>query len=134
MKTESILDQHNLSKTPCRVDIINTLTSVDVALTENQIKKNLKFDYDRATIFRTLKTFSEKGIIHCVPVEGNEVYYAISKPNYKQTLSHAHFHCNSCGGVYCLNSISIAEPQLPEGFSANKYEITINGCCKKCNE
>ncbi|MBN1989960.1 MAG: transcriptional repressor [Bacteroidales bacterium] len=134
METSNILETHNLSKTPCRVDIIDTLLATEVALTEQQLKENLKFDYDRATIFRTLKTFSEKGIIHCVPVEGNEVYYAISKPNYKQTLSHAHFHCSTCGGVYCLNSISIAEPQLPDGFAAQGYELTINGCCRKCKE
>jgi len=128
-----LLDNKNLAKTPCRVEILKILGQKGIALSENEIKHQLSYEFDRVTIFRTLKTFLQKGILHSITVEGKDVRYAISSPKHSQKKLHAHFHCTICRDVQCLRNISLDEPALPEGFSARDFDLVINGFCGKCS-
>lgn len=130
--TYHFLENKNLAKTPCRIEILKVLEQKGVALSENEIKHHLSYDYDRVTIFRTLKTFLQKGIIHSITLDGKDVRYALSAPTHSEKKLHAHFHCTLCRDVQCLKNISIDEPVLPEGFSAKDFDLVINGFCHKC--
>jgi Fur family transcriptional regulator, ferric uptake regulator len=130
--TYLFLENKNLAKTPCRIEILKVLEQKGVALSEHEIKQHLSYDYDRATIFRTLKTFLQKGIIHSITVEGKDVRYAISAPAHSERKLHAHFHCTVCRDVQCLKNISMDEPVLPEGFYAKDFDLVINGFCRNC--
>ncbi len=132
---KELLRVHKLNKTPCRADMLGVLIETDRALSEQEIKEQLAYDYDRVTVFRTLRTFIDAGLVHHVTVNMHEVKYALSKRDSRQNgdNAHAHFHCETCGQVVCLGSFSPDEAVIPEHFSVKDYELIINGLCAKCN-
>jgi Fur family transcriptional regulator, ferric uptake regulator len=127
----SLLVANHLTKTPCRVDMIAALLNSETALTEQEIKQKIMYDYDRATIFRNLRAFLKSGLIHAVSLEGGEVRYQLSQSRAKSAV-HAHFHCKLCSNLYCLNESSIQGLSLPSGFVADDYDIVIKGLCSHC--
>ncbi|MBT8188118.1 MAG: transcriptional repressor [Croceitalea sp.] len=90
---------------------------------------------DRITMYRTLKTFEEKGIIHSINNETGEVKYALCKEHCTSANhldQHPHFHCSNCNQITCMESVFIPPIELPDGFSANEISMTIKGICKNC--
>ncbi len=123
-----------MAKTPCRVDVLRILSSEGSALSEVEIRQRLSFEYDRATLFRTLRSFVQAGIIHSITVEGKDVRYALSVgEETRMRQFHAHFYCRNCHKVYCLCDISFREPVLPLGFKIDNYDLIINGECNNCS-
>ena len=129
----TLLGNKNLAKTPCRVEILRALINSDSAMSEQELRQKMTHDYDRTTVYRTLRSFLSEGIIHSVAIEGNDVRYAITRSSEcNATDVHVHFHCNQCTGVFCLNADIFSKPVLPENFTAKNYDLIINGICEKC--
>ncbi len=130
----TMLTKKNLAKTPCRVEILRTLIGSDSAMSEQELRQKMTHDYDRTTVYRTLRNFLSLGIIHSVALEGNDIRYAITKSSecYADDV-HVHFHCSQCTGVFCLHADLFTKPELPEHFSAKNYDLIIDGICEKCN-
>jgi Fur family transcriptional regulator, ferric uptake regulator len=130
---DELLYTYHLNKTPCRTDVLKALTTTTVALSEKEIKAKLTFDYDRSTLFRTIRKFLHTGIIHRVTIDGQDVRYAINhQPAAETTHYHAHFHCGQCNSVVCLDHVSVQQPNIPEGFLAEEFNLVINGKCPDC--
>ncbi len=130
-KTRTLLNAHQMAKTPCRVEMLETLMGSESALTEFEIRQKMAYDYDRATVFRNLRAFLKEGLIHAVALEGGELRYQISETT---SSSHVHFHCKSCSSVYCLKDEGLRDIQLPVGFIADDYDLVIKGYCKSCEQ
>ena len=46
---------------------------------------------------------------------------------------HAHFHCDRCGQVLCLEDVpSDSKPALPAGFELDRSELVLHGACADC--
>ena len=45
---------------------------------------------------------------------------------------HAHFHCERCGQIVCLEDVSAAAPTLPAGFAVARAELVLHGACADC--
>jgi len=130
---EKLLQQFSLNKTPCRVDVLRTLGNAQTALSEYEIRQQLAFSFDRATVFRTLRTFLETGLIHSIPVDTGDVRYAITHEREKQKRNyHAHFHCTNCEKVVCLKDLQFSAPKLSDEYNPNFYNLVIDGFCKHC--
>jgi Fur family ferric uptake transcriptional regulator len=129
-----VLETKKLQKTPCRIDVLEALNQASTALSEQEIKDRLHFDYDRATLFRTLRTFLENSLIHQVVVQKNEVKYALNQLplQLEQQVGHAHFHCDKCNKVFCLDAVSRDLLNIPKDFQVNSFEIMFNGFCAQC--
>ena len=133
---KDILSESHLQRTPCRVSVLEVLKEVGIALSESEIKSRLPYEYDRATLFRTLRTFVENNLIHEVIVHKNEVKYALTHPDTsaEDQPGHAHFHCDNCGRVFCLGAISRTLLNIPEGFEISSFEVLFNGKCVQCRK
>jgi len=90
---------------------------------------------DRTTLYRTLKTFSENGIVHQIN-DGNGVpKYALCQDGCNCEVHndlHLHFHCSNCDVTQCLTEHTIPQISLPPGYSARKMDLVVNGLCDKC--
>jgi Fur family ferric uptake transcriptional regulator len=131
----SILQQHQLRVTSSRTDILQMFLESDFALSELHIEKKLGEECDRVTIYRTLKTFLEKGILHKVLDENNVVKYALCRSGCEggeHQHEHVHFKCQTCGDTSCLNDIPIQDVTLPKGYKKIESNLLILGICKKC--
>lgn len=105
--------------------------SADRALSENEIRKRLKVNYDRTTFYRSFKTLEEHKIIHRIVVDNQTVKYALDN-SITNKKEHAHFYCNDCQEVQCLESAVIRKMQLPAGYTEEETEILIRGTCSLC--
>ena len=134
-KAENILRQNQLSVTDTRVKILRIFLSRNEALTHGDIEHNAVEQFDRITVYRTLQTFVEKGIIHTIPTADNSVRYALCKDECgdgQHRDHHVHFICDQCGNTYCLDDIVTPEINLPKGYAAGHVEVVVEGVCKNC--
>ena len=99
-----------------------------------EIKAGEKFD--RVTVYRTLQTFVEKGIVHTIPTADNSIRYALCKDCEEghHHDDHVHFVCARCQKTICLDDIISPNIQLPEGYVANNVQVVINGVCAECSK
>jgi Fur family transcriptional regulator, ferric uptake regulator len=133
-EVNALLGNKNLSRTPCRVEVLRALLDSGSALSETEIRNKLSYNFDRTTIYRTIRSFLDQDVIHGISLEGGEVRYAITQTREKHSGHfHAHFYCDGCNNVYCLSRPEFVPPVLPEGFSATSFDLLINGRCKECN-
>lgn len=130
-----MLKKNQLSITDSRKKILEYFLNASGALAHADIEKMSNDKFDRVTIYRTLQTFVEKGIIHTIPTPDNSIKYALCKddchPGHHRD-EHIHFFCDSCGTTYCLDT-HIPAVSLPEGFIAYQINVLVSGVCAKCN-
>ena len=74
-----VLKGNNLSKTLSRKKLLGLFLKANSALVHAEIEKELHTIIDRVTIYRTLKIFLSKGIIHLTPTIDNSIKYALTK-------------------------------------------------------
>ncbi|MCF8404820.1 MAG: transcriptional repressor [Bacteroidales bacterium] len=129
MDATVILRKHKLSKTTGRIEVLKLFIESDQALSEREIHSRIEYSFDRASIYRTLKTFSENGILH--PVYGkNEMTKYILQQTPEE---HLHFKCSECEKVMCLPEIKFNDIHLPEGFIKKEANYLVIGICDNCN-
>ena len=136
MEVKSFLKQHELKETKARKAILEKFLNFDFALSHKDIENSLAEEYDRVTVYRTLKTFEEKGIIHQVN-DGEALRFALCQAHCEEQNHkdhHVHFKCEECGKIFCLESVKVPEIKMEEGFTALRSFFTIEGLCKDCNE
>lgn len=133
---KEILKRNQLSVTASREKILHLFLEGSGALAHGDIEKKAGEKFDRVTVYRTLQTFVEKGIIHAIPTSDNSVRYALCKDNCAEGHHHdhhVHFVCTSCNNTYCLDDIVTPEINLPKGYSSSHIEVVAQGVCDKCN-
>lgn len=125
--------QRNIKPTAMRELIYEILDNNKKALSLYEIEQ--QFDnVERSTIFRTLKTFQDKLLIHSVDDGTGAVKYALCDEdcNCEPDDLHIHFLCNKCGQTYCLSNLPMPKVDLPEGFSLESANFVIKGICASC--
>ena len=135
MYSTDILKNYGLSITESRKQILELFYASKGALAHADIEKSSSAAFDRVTIYRTLQTFVEKGIVHTIPTADNSVLYALCKDECKAGHhhdNHVHFICDICGTTYCLDNVSIPTVSLPEGFLLKQADVVVSGICKNC--
>ena len=131
---ESLLKSKKLSVTPFRVEVLSVLQKNESAVTLQTFESKLT-SYNRITLYRTLKSFIEKGIIHEIKIGGEENRYAICKDKCgtnDHRHQHIHFKCEKCAEVTCADTSSFPNIDLPN-FTIHAVEIQATGLCNKCN-
>lgn len=132
-----ILKRNQLSVTDSRTAILELFKQSSSALAHADIEKKTHEHFDRVTIYRTLQTFVEKGIIHTIPTTDDTVLYALCKDDCSQGHhhdNHVHFICDDCGTTYCLDHVNIPQVSLPDGFASKQTDVVISGTCKNCSQ
>lgn len=130
-----ILKRNQLSVTESRVKILELFQHSNGALAHADVEKKTGEQFDRVTIYRTLQTFVDKGIIHTIPTADNSVRYALCKDECSEGHhhdDHVHFICDDCGTTYCLDHVSVPKVSLPQGFKAKQTDVVVSGICKNC--
>lgn len=130
-----ILKRNGLSVTASRTKILHLFLDAAGALAHADIEKNTDGAYDRVTVYRTLQTFVEKGIIHQIPTTDNSILYALCKHDCEEGHhhdNHVHFVCIQCVKTFCLDDVLVPEVKLPKGFKPNEASMIVSGVCIDC--
>src|SRR3954462_6807393 len=128
-RLNDILRRKHLSVTDSRKKILSLFLSTPDALAHGDIEKKAGEKFDRVTVYRTLQTFVEKGIVHTIPTADNSVRYALCKDCEEghHHDEHIHFVCSNCNRTICLDDVVSPLIQLPEGFVSESVQVVING-------
>ena len=130
-----ILKKNELSVTDGRKKILELFLSSDGALAHADIEKRTGENFDRVTVYRTLQTFVDKGIIHHIPTTDNSILYALCKDNCEAGHhhdNHVHFVCGECNKTICLEEVTVPQVKLPKGFIPIHAEMVVSGICGDC--
>jgi len=132
-----LLKDHHLRSTSGRAAILSLFLQNDRALSYSDIERKIAASYDRVTVYRTLKTFLDSGVIHKVLDDGGALKYALCDivcTEHNHHHEHVHFKCTVCGQTNCLEQVGIPTIQLPDGYSASELNLLIQGVCDKCQK
>ena len=130
-----LLKRSQLSVTDSRRKILEIFIQAGSALAHHDVEEKTAEKYDRVTVYRTLQTFMEKGIIHTIPTTDNSIKYALCKEDCEEGHhhdNHIHFVCEICGTTTCMDEIHVPSINLPIGYHANQINMVVNGVCKNC--
>jgi Fur family ferric uptake transcriptional regulator len=133
-RLNELLRRKHLSVTDSRKKILSLFLATTDALAHGDIEKKAGEKFDRVTVYRTLQTFVEKGIIHTIPTSDNSVRYALCKDCAEghHHDDHVHFVCNNCEKTICLDDVVSPMIALPEGYTPQNVQVLIRGICKDC--
>jgi len=124
LKTKNIRLSHQ------RLKVLEYLTSHLVHPTVDQIYTHLHKEIpslSKTTVYSTLNTLADAGMIRLINIEDNEIRYDITVEN------HGHFKCESCGTIYDFNTDmdSLQTGDL-KNFSIKDKNVYFKGTCPKC--
>lgn len=132
---ENLLKQRNIRPTAMRNLICEFLQEQRTALSLTDIE--LAFDrVERTTLFRSLKTFEEKGLVHKIDDGSGIAKYALCETSCNCELEsdlHLHFHCTKCDETVCLTAYKLPKISLPKNYIAEDANLVIKGICDKCS-
>lgn len=130
---DSILKAHNLKATKNRQKVLEIFSKDGTAVSKHIFEQKLSLD--RSTIYRTLKSFEENGLIHRVHDSSDIIKYALCSHQCEDDNhqhDHIHFECENCGNTTCVEDIKTPDIKLPEGYTSNQITLFIKGICKNC--
>ncbi|MEO1256269.1 MAG: Fur family transcriptional regulator [Bacteroidota bacterium] len=131
---KSILKSHNLRITDCRLDVISFFLKKRNALSQSDLEHELK-QYDRVTLYRTLNSFLDSGILHKIPNATGIATYGLChetcSPD-QHDHNHIHFKCNNCGQIECLEDKLVPGVSVPMGYQIEAVNMIVDGICAEC--
>lgn len=90
---------------------------------------------DRVTIYRTLKTFEEKGIVHSIQ-ENNKTKYILCHDECDEKTHkdwHLHFYCKICKQTTCKEDFTIPQSES-SAYRIDEIRLFGKGICEQCLE
>ncbi len=131
----ALLKRNNLSVTSSRTKILQLFLEQTGAMAHGDIEKKAGERFDRVTVYRTLQTFVDKGIIHTIPTADNSIRYALCKDDCSEGHHHdhhVHFICRQCHHTFCLDDVVTPDIKLPRGYLAEQVDVVVEGICRNC--
>jgi len=97
----------------------------------SQMYKN-GMNISRATVYRTLASMKEAGILSSVDFGHGHIHYEAKKTK----KYHEHITCEKCGAIYEIQVENLSKVINAAGAKAKfkhiEYAIRISGVCEKC--
>lgn len=132
-KAEKILVAHEIRPTYVRLAVYKFFRRKFYAVPLREIEKALikKSEPigDRTTIYRSIKLFQEKGLVHQIDDGTAVAKYAYSKSDNLDL--HLHFHCSQCRKTFCLPE-KVRQESLPSKHEIVNANFVIQGICERC--
>ena len=131
------LEQSNLRKTAIRKEVLQLfLKAKGNALSSRDIESQLE-NPDRITLYRTLRTFEEKGLIHQAVDGSGKNRYALCSDDcegHDHHDEHAHFHCKKCDKTICLEDVHVPSVNLSNDYQLEHAQLVLTGVCSNCQQ
>lgn len=133
---ENYLKDHNLSSTSHRKAILEKFLIGNVALSHTDVEQALTEEIDRVTIYRSLNTFVEKGVLHKIIDHDGITKYALCRDDCHENNhqhNHIHFKCVQCEEIVCLENVTIPNVKLPSNYIIHEANLLVSGICDQCH-
>lgn len=134
-----LLRAHGLRRMASRIAVLAVLEPANTHLSVAEIDQRLR-DYlpnepapDLATIYRTVTTLVDQGVLHALTLESGVTTYGLAAD------PHHHAVCTRCGSIIEVpaHQLSSALEHASEGSSFTLSEragLTLHGLCPQCQD
>ncbi|RPD44033.1 Fur family transcriptional regulator [Paracnuella aquatica] len=133
---EAMLVEKGISPTAMRILVLEYLLKQTTTTSLQDLERDFSYS-DRTTLYRTLKTFEEKGLVHEIKDGTETTKYALCAAACKAGSHydlHLHFYCYSCKQTFCLPKHKVPDVLLPEAFILKELNLIAKGICNTCSE
>ena len=134
--SKSILSKNGISRTQFRTELLNLFYSSNISLSVEDILRNFDNSVNKVTVYRSLESFKQKGLIHQVPDSNNLKRYSLCREDECRdglhNHNHGHFICHSCNQTFCLEEIISPDIRCLKGFYVQELKLTAEGYCNNC--
>ncbi len=129
------LEAKEIRPTAMRELVLKVLLNKGSAISLSKLEDEFA-NADKSTLYRTLKTFEDKKLIHSIDDGSGSVKYAVCQDSCECNPSdlHVHFYCTKCENTFCLTDIPVPSVNLPIGFSLDSVNMVIKGLCINCKK
>ncbi|MCF0210097.1 MAG: transcriptional repressor [Bacteroidales bacterium] len=128
---ENYLIAHDIKPTAVRIVVWNEIAKNNTPFSLKDVEQSLPY-MDRSSIFRSLKLFTEKHLLHEIDDGSGFVKYCVCHCDSSLHLGHPHFTCVECGKTFCLSETTIPLVTLPQDYKPAEVEYIIKGYCPAC--
>lgn len=132
-RAESLVRRTGARVTRQRVEVLAVLLAAPRALTHHEVEKRASRGpgIDRVTVYRVLEWLTAHSLAH--RIAGEDRVWRFNAADGEHAQRHAHFKCNDCGEVICLDkSVAARGIPLPSGYRSQEIELTVKGLCALC--
>ncbi len=132
MDVEQKLLAKNTNPTSMRILVYDFLERQQVAMSLSEIESHF-YNADRITIYRTLKTFEEKGIVHSIQENTTTRYILCHDGCNEQTHKdwHLHFYCKICKQTTCQEDFRLPQNENQK-YRIDEIKLFGKGICENC--
>ena len=115
-----------------RMQVLAAMLGANRVLSHHDIEHMLgAARLDRVTLYRVLDWLVVQGLAHRIAGPDRVWRFSVTGEAHE---THAHFQCNRCGKVLCLDELSARKVplRLPAGCRPERMELTVTGVCAEC--
>jgi len=134
---DTLLKKHSLRITKVRMSILECFAESDTALSHSDIEQKFSNEFDRVTVYRTLNSFLEKGLLHKVPDDSGIAKFGLCQHNcneHQHYDNHVHFKCEKCSKVQCFHDIAIPSILGLNECIIHSSQLLLQGVCIECQD
>jgi Fur family ferric uptake transcriptional regulator len=130
---DRLLKATKLKRTQPRRMILAVLLAADRPQTADEVTSAIgKRCPNKVTVYRTLESLAEAGIVHRAFVDGRGRHYELAD-KCTESQCHPHFVCTGCGQTHCMTGVSVPmATSPPAGFVIRRQQVRLEGLCPKC--
>lgn len=131
---ERILELKKIKPTAMRLLVLEFLLNQSATVSLQHLEQHFHYS-DRITLYRTLKTFEEKFLIHSINDGSGSVKYALCQDDCigsAHTDLHLHFYCIECNETFCLPRTKVPQVKVPDEFDLQEVNLIARGTCSSC--
>jgi Fur family ferric uptake transcriptional regulator len=141
VNTTTLLQAKKLRLTKPRITVLEFFQAhIGRAISIKELLDSFSENIDKVTLYRTLHTFEDSGLIHRIFEDTGLEKYALcvgtcdDHHNHDEhNHSHVHFKCEKCQETNCISEFKLPEIQLPAGYQTKSTNFIVLGFCPKCS-
>lgn len=129
------LKEKSIVPTAMRLVVLDFLLKQSSALSLTELEMGMGRT-DRVTLYRTIRTFEEHGLVHRIEDGSGVTKFALCAQECDVEGHHdlhIHFYCTQCKETHCLPKTHVPEVQLPSTYIAVETQLIVKGICGACN-
>lgn len=93
-----------------------------------------EYGFDKSTIYRSLTELDESGLAVRIELGESVRRYELLPVGQKESSTHPHFMCISCGKIICLTGfhVDLVADHGPDKLPVELTEVLLKGRCDTC--
>lgn len=127
-----LLKQKAQRITEKRVALLAFIMKRPRAYALSDLEKELNLPIDRVTIYRTLHTYEEIGLVLRMVNHHGVGMYMFNHEAHRDTYAHFHLSCRACHQVVCLPSLPHDYLHTLEACRIENMNFLMEGVCSAC--